>query len=98
MNLRANSSLFFCLPSNRKKNIAHNEEETLTKTKGEIDMKEQLTKTVVMAVAGGALAGISFLAGRKEGIQIARELNSKSESVGYMRALSDIAKNSITSK
>lgn len=58
----------------------------------------KLSQTTVMALAGGLIAGVSYIAGRKEGIEIGKtKTNHVSEQIGYLRALNDIV-NSVTKK
>ena len=52
----------------------------------------KLSQTSIMAIAGGAIAGISYLAGRKEGIEIGKTMGHQiSEQIGYLKALKDFA-------
>lgn len=53
---------------------------------------KKLSQTSIMAIAGGAIAGISYLAGRKEGIEIGKTMGNRiSEQIGYLKALKDFA-------
>lgn len=55
---------------------------------------KKISQTAIMTIAGGAIAGLSFLAGRKEGIEIGKKMADPiSEQIGYVKALGDIAKN-----
>lgn len=54
---------------------------------------KKLSPVAIKIVACAALAGVSYLAGRKEGFEVGKEnANSLSEQIGYMKALSDVAK------
>lgn len=54
----------------------------------------KLSQTAVTSLVCGAVAGLSFLAGRKEGVEIGKKMaNPLSEQIGYVKALGDIAKN-----